>query len=124
MLSMIGPVIILLFLVPAWVGTIALRKSSNRSGVKVMFVGCILASSGVLAAVLLSIASRAQADLFGPVHMAASISYMAIPLGVLVFMIGFALHGMQVRRLVDRVTELETILTAQQEQLSRTEGKG
>ncbi|MGB1130709.1 MAG: hypothetical protein ACPG4K_11715 [Haloferula sp.] len=122
--SMIGFVIPLLFLVPAWVGAVALRKSTSQSGPKVILIGCIVASLGVI----LSLASLfAVAGVAGPeqiLQVVSIISFVSVPLGILVFMIGFALHGLQIGRVVARTAELETIAAAQQEEIARLQSKG
>lgn len=124
MFGFLGPVMLLVSLVPAWVGAIALRKACPSSGAKVLFIGCVLSTVG-LAAVLLFAVFALGVGMDGPaLQIAAVVASMAIPVGMLVFMVGFALHGLQSARVVDRITELETIAAAQQEQISRLEAQG
>ncbi|MBK1828952.1 hypothetical protein [Haloferula rosea] len=115
---------LLAFLVPAWVGAVALRKARPSSGAKVLFIGCVVSTVGIVLTLLLVVAGFAM-GMNGPgLQIAALVSYLTIPVGMLVFMVGFALHGLQSARVVDRITELETIAAAQQEQISRLEAQG
>jgi len=122
--GILGSLLLLLILVPAWIGSLALRKARPHSGAKVLFIGCVVTTFGVVAVVLLGLMVQWVGPMGVPLNVAILISSVAIPLGILVFMIGFALHGLQSGRVVDRITELETIVSAQQEQISRLEGQG
>lgn len=105
----------------AWTGVAALRKSTKASGSKVMFVGCTLATVGLLLAIVFGVISMSGSLGSSGFFMVAQILNLLIPLGFVVFIVGFALHGLQVRGIVERMAELEAIVNAQQEHLSRLE---
>lgn len=108
-------------LVAQWVGVIALGKVSRNVAWWCMLAGAIAATLGsfgsVFATYLVSyfMGSGGTNYYMTGVWVVSGIS----GLGSLLFMIGFAIHGLKSKSLVDRILELETVLTAQGEQLAR-----
>ena len=108
-------------LIAQWVGVIALGKAGRTGAWWSMLVGVTTSTLGTFGSVF---ATYLMAYFMGS---GGSNQYMIglwivsglSGLGSLLFMIGFALHGLKSKSLVERILELETVLTAQGEQLAR-----
>ncbi|GAA5481565.1 hypothetical protein [Haloferula sargassicola] len=113
-------------LIAYWVGVVAWAKAGRTPGWWCMLIGVMLSTLGmVLAVVSMFLVFPIMAP--GP-SAPSSFSHLAVwmtvtggfsGLGSLLFAIGFAIHAFRARRVGDRVTDLETIIAAQNEQLSR-----
>ncbi|GAA5480623.1 hypothetical protein Hhel01_04152 [Haloferula helveola] len=114
-------------LVAQWIGVIAVGKIRRGGAFWCMLAGTILSSIGMVAMLTFSIlmTGRASAGLGGlgmewwssviPIMSACS------TFGSLLFAIGFAIHALSVRRMHERISELESVIGAQQDQLGRLE---
>ena len=114
-------------LIAQWIGLLAMRKRSKGSAWWTMMAGTLMSTLGqllgigMIAAVwVMSQNSGAGGDEWIPVMML--LLGVLQSLGALVFTIGFAIHGVGLKREADRVTELEMIIAAQNEQLARHQG--
>lgn len=123
MFVLVGLFLALLVLVSMWIGVMVLRKSSKQSGPRLMFGGCIALSVGLLGMVLVWVLAMNEAELATGFYLGAQLLNFLIPLGLIVFMVGFTLHALQVSRAYERIGELETIISAQQEQLAQYESR-
>lgn len=123
-MSILGLLPLLAFLILAWVGSLPLRKAVPQSGAKLLFIGCVTMTVGAFLALALGLVATMNNSGYGVPAMLGLVGYLAILLGLLVFMIGFALHGLQIGRVVERITELETVAAAQQEEIERLQTKG
>lgn len=116
--------LLLVLLVLAWIGALALRKAVPQSGAKLVFIGCVVTTLGTVFLIALGVVAMANRSGSGISSILGLGGYMAIGLGLLVFMVGFALHGLQIGRVVERISELETVTAAQQEEIARLQTKG
>lgn len=132
---MIGVVLWVPVLIALWVGLVGLAKAGRGAAWWTMVSGMGLLSLGLVAGiagvflVMQAIegmmgpgpgsAGSSPAEVAGYVTLAAA---LAIGTGMLLFGIGFALHGFQARRVRERIAELEMVVAAQNDQLSRSDG--
>jgi hypothetical protein len=135
--GLIGTVLLLGVVVGIWVGLAGLWRTRRGAAWWLMAVGTALNTIGPIAFVAGSIlmanaVSRSVAVGGGP---AASLSsglnipigasvlttagVLAIPVGLLLFGIGFAIHGMKAARTQERMGELEQLTQAMDEEISR-----
>ena len=105
-------------LIAQWLGVLGLAKNGRNPAWWWMAVGTGLTTLGtILTPVLLWVAF--SLDSFGESMLLLTGTGAMTGLGSLVFVVGFAMHGMKSRKVMERVVELESVLAAQQEQLSR-----
>jgi hypothetical protein len=121
--SLVGIVFALMVLVSMWIGVLALRKSGKHAGPRLMFFGCIALSLGLLVTVAAWVLPLSGPELATGFVLGLRLLVVLVPLGILLFMIGFTLHGLQVGRVYERIADLETIIEAQQEQLTQYEAR-
>lgn len=130
--GLIGVLFWLPVLVALWVGVAGLAKAGRGGAWWAMVSGMSLVSLGLVISVvggILLVRSFAVARSGGgSPQMVEWMQYVAIGgalavgLGMLLFGVGFALHGFQARRMKQRIEELEMVVAAQNDQLSRDVG--
>ena len=128
----LGVVIWIPVFVALWLGVIGLAKAGRGGAWWSMLSGLVLLTLGLVVGVVGSIflfrMVGATPGGAGPgptlqyVQIISIASAVALGLGLLLFCIGFAMHGFRARRFRERIEELEMVVEAQQEQLSRSEG--
>lgn len=125
----IGILIWLPVLIALWLGVIGLAKAGRGGAWWSMMVGLGMVCLGILAGVIGAVVMVRQAGAppgsssrFEVMQIVAMVATAGAGLGVLLFSIGFAIHGFQSRRTRERVAELETVVSAQNEQLARYQG--
>jgi hypothetical protein len=111
-------------LIGQWVGVIALAKAGRNGAWWCMLTGTVLTTLGSIASILslwFMIGGRGGSGSGGmdTVMVIMMVVSGAAGLGSLLFAIGFAMHGMRAKSMVQRIEELESVLAAQGEQLSR-----
>ncbi|MCH7228915.1 hypothetical protein [Haloferula sp. A504] len=133
--GLIGIVLWIPVLVGLWVGVIGLGKAGRGAAWWLMLVGISSLCLGLVFTVLgsflavqnisASIASSGATPppTFGGYQFILAGGIVALGLGLLLFVIGFALHGFQARRSRERISELEMVIEAQNEQLARFQGE-
>lgn len=132
--GLLGIVIWLPVLVGLWVGVVGLGKAGRGVAWWMMLGGMSSVSLGLIVTVIGSflLFQNVSARMAGPGGGSSpgvdSTTYImmggvgALGIGVLLFAIGFALHGFQARRSRERISDLEMLIEAQNEQLARAEG--
>lgn len=131
----LGLLIWLPVFIALWVGVIGLAKAGRGGAWWSMMCGLVLLTVGIVAGIAGAVIGYQTVrvvsgpggsggpppafQIFQVVMVGAAIS---AGLGVLLFSIGFALHGFRTRRMRERITELEMVISAQNEQLTRFEG--
>lgn len=118
--------------VALWVGVIGLAKAGRGGAWWAMLSGLVLFTLGLVVVVVGSVLlSRVITGMSGGPPSTSSFEWMqvvviasvvSIGFGFLLFSIGFAMHGFRARRLRERIDELEMVVEAQNEQLSRSAG--
>lgn len=119
-------------LIAQWVGVVALRRSGRDGAWWCMLLGTMLSSLGVLASAVFTILLVSRVSGMGGGGGSAMETMMMVgvalggvsSLGSVLFMIGFAIHGLKSGRQAERIAELELVLSAQQEELARAERGG
>jgi hypothetical protein len=113
-----------------WVGVLGHRKAGRDGAWWTMLVGLILISIGILVPTVAgwfvfesfsnSRAGGGSPALGAPLlGILGLLSYTFLPLGLILFSIGFALNGLKAGRIHARVKELEQISDAMGEEISR-----
>lgn len=113
-----------------WVGVLGHRKAGRDGAWWTMLVALVLISIGVLVPALTgwlffeSMSNRmspgGSPGLATPLlGILAMLSYTFLPLGLLLFSIGFALNGLKAGRIFARMKELEQVSGAMGEEISR-----
>jgi len=109
-------------LIAQWIGVIGLAKGGRTPAWWCMMVGTVLSTLGSILSLIIMGLLVGNALRSGGME-SMLYFFMAIGgvsgLGSLLFAVGFAIHGLTARKLRARVEELESVLTAQGEQLSR-----
>ncbi len=125
----LGILIWLPVLIALWVGVIGLAKAGRSGAWWSMLVGLGLVCLGIVGGVIGAVvmvrqvgAAPGTLSRFEVMQIVAMVSAAGAGLGVLLFSIGFAIHGFQSRRARERIVELETVVSAQNEQLARYQG--
>ena len=125
-----GSLLALPVLVAYWVGVISLGKSGRNVAWWCMMIGMALSTLGMLGSLVSMGIMFSGFRTGGGVGSTDSrmVLMMVISgiggIGSLLFAIGFAMYGLKSRRASERTEELERVLEAQQEQISRQEGQG
>lgn len=125
-------ILFLLFLpvlIAMWIGLAGLAKGGREAAWWTMTSGVAFVTLGVLTVVvsgfLVAMAFRrmgSSSSVFATpkwVEILPGLGIGSLGLGMLLFAIGFAIHGMKGRRLRQRIDELETVIAAQNEQLAQ-----
>jgi hypothetical protein len=121
LMSFGGVLFALPILICQWVGILGLGKTTRNAA-----WWCMM--SGVCGTTLGSISYGVYMGMlmagFSSMPSLGSMLYLLIPtslsgLGSLLFSIGFAIHGQKVSKSDERITELESIATAQGEEINR-----
>jgi hypothetical protein len=113
-----------------WVGVLGHRKAGRDGAWWTMLVALVLISIGVLVPALTGwlmfesmsnrISGGGSPGLATPLlGILAVLSYTFLPLGLLLFSIGFALNGLKAGRIFARMKELEQVSDAMGEEISR-----
>ena len=113
-----------------WVGVLGHRKAGRDGAWWTMLVALILISIGVVVPALAgwlfvesmsnSRAGGGSPSLGAPfLGVLAVLSYTFLPLGLILFSIGFALNGLKAGRIFARMKELEQVSDAMGEEISR-----
>jgi hypothetical protein len=111
-------VLLLPICITQWIGVITIGKRRRGLPWWLMLAGVSLSSLGGLFSIFATVAITSQYG--GPSGLwMAFLPGVASGLGSLLFILGFMFHAFSFRRLVDRVAELEQVIEAQNEQLSR-----
>ncbi len=113
-------------LIAQWIGVIVLGKSERKAAWWMMLAGVSMITLGSISSTLFYVFSY----LMSPGAYASSMKWMLIysvttmlsAFGSLFFMAGFVMYAFKARRVHERVAELEMIITAQNEQLTRQQG--
>lgn len=133
--GLIGFLIWIPVLVALWIGVIGLGKAERRGAWWAMLGGLSLVCLGLVLSILGGFLMMQQVSArmgsggaLAPPGIESGTFVMmggagAMGVGALLYSIGFALHGFQARRIRERITELEMVIEAQNEQLSRTGGE-
>jgi len=130
---LLGAVFLLFFLAMVaglWVGVLGHRKAGRDGAWWTMLVGSILITIGIVVPALAgwlffesmsnSRAAGGSPGLGGPLFgVLAVLSYTFLPLGLILFSIGFALNGLKAGRIFARMKELEQVSDAMGEEISR-----
>lgn len=124
--------IVLPILIGLWVGVVGLSKAGRGGAWWAMLAGVVLLSLGLVVTTVGTIllfqsitASIGSASSGGStasyewVQVIAVGGAICLGMGLLSFTIGFALHGFKVRRVRERISELEMVVEAQTEQIER-----
>lgn len=114
-------------LVAQWIGVVAVGKAGRSGGWWCMLAGAIIETLAALATpvVWMGIVPRMMSPATSTSGGLPPVAYLSLGLGLLsaagslLFMVGFALHALGFRRVRERVSELELVVEAQNEQLSR-----
>jgi len=106
-------------LIAQWLGVIGLAKSGRNGAWWCMAVGTGLTTIGSILTPIVYFSLMRNSGGFEKMAIYLSIAGGFSGLGSLVFVVGFAIFGMKSRRVHERVEELESVLAAQSEQLSR-----
>jgi len=112
-----------------WVGVVALGRSGQGGPWWSMLAGLVLATLGFVGNALWMVAGvtrllgREGLEPGAEGWMMVMFGLSGVTnLGWLLFAVGFVLHALGIRRTRQRVAELEGIIAAQQEQISRSGG--
>lgn len=106
-------------LVAQWIGVIAIGKGRRSGGWWCMLIGLAFATLGGVAWPLVRVGiSQSSLGSIDTMHMISLIGLLST-FGSLLFMVGFAMHALGFRRVCERVSELEMVIEAQNEQLGR-----
>lgn len=111
-------------LVAQWIGVVAIGKARRGGAWWCMLIGVIVLSFGAVAGPILNafvlprIYSASSWGSSGMMMIMMSTSLVS-GFGSLLFMVGFVMHALGFRRTCERVAELEMVIEAQNEQLSR-----
>ena len=117
-----GTLFALLISIAQWVGVIGLSKSGRNGAWWCMAIGTGLTTIGSLLSALATVLLFRDLGRLGGVEgYGAVMSIVAggSGLGTLLFVIGFAMHGLRTKSVLQRVGELEGVIAAQGEQLDR-----
>lgn len=124
-----GGVVLLFFLAMVaglWVGVLGHRKAGRDGAWWTMLAGSILITIGIVVPALagwLIVESRRGGGTYslGPPFFGvlAVLSYTLLPLGLILFSVGFALNGLKAGRIFARMKELEQVSDAMGEEISR-----
>lgn len=118
-------------LIGLWIGVIGLAKAGRGGSWWAMLSGVVLLSLGMVIGLVGSIllaqrvaiaAGPSSGSSFAWGELIAVGGVISFGLGTLLFAIGFSIHGFKARRFQGRITELEMVIQAQNEQLGRIEG--
>lgn len=113
-----------------WAGVVGLWKARRGAAWWMMAIGVALGSIGpILYAMgtwMLFDSIRASSASTGPVSFGASAtptilmaSGLLIPVGLILFSVGFAIHGFAAARMANRAEELEQLTAAMSEEITR-----
>lgn len=113
-----------------WVGVLGHRKAGRDGAWWTMLAGSILITIGIVVPALAgwmvfetmssSRAGGSPPSLGTPfLGVLAVLSYTLLPLGLILFSIGFALNGLKAGRIFARMKELEQVSDAMGEEISR-----
>lgn len=130
---LLGSVLLLFFLAMVaglWVGVLGHRKAGRDGAWWTMLAGMILITVGIFVPALAwwllfesissSRAGGGSPGLGAPfLGVLAVLSYTLLPLGLILFSIGFALNGLKAGRIFARMKELEQVSDAMGEEISR-----
>ncbi len=120
--GVLGGLIGLPVLIAYWIGVVALRKSGSRPAWWCMLIGVSFSTLGMISSVGFGVwmsFNMAGTTGFSDYFIWFTVLSGLSGLGSLLFAIGFVLHALKLRRRGDRARELEAIVEAQNEQLSR-----
>ncbi|MFC7337273.1 hypothetical protein ACFQY0_08810 [Haloferula chungangensis] len=109
-------------LIAQWVGVVALAKGGRNPAWWCMAAGTALTTIGSVLSLLIMVMMITNLSEVGGMTSIISIYQIVAGfsgLGSLVFVIGFAMHGIRSKKILDRVEELESLIAAQGEQLNR-----
>lgn len=112
-------------IVAQWLGLLAMRRRSKGGAWRCMMAGTLLSTLGWLLALIMMVMMTLLSGAFRApewIGLWMMLTGSSQALGSLVFAVGFAIHGAGLKREADRVTELEMIIAAQNEQLARHQG--
>lgn len=121
--------------VALWFGVIGLAKAGRSGAWWSMLSGLVLMTLGIVGGIAGAVisyqtvrvvsgpgGSSAPPPAFEVLQILVVGAAIAVGLGLLLFAIGFAVHGLKVRRLRERIDELDMVISAQNEQLARIDG--
>ncbi|MCH7228914.1 hypothetical protein [Haloferula sp. A504] len=121
-MNMPGFFSVLLFapvVVAQWIGVVAIGRGRRGGPWWCMLMGVILATLGMVALPII------QLGIMPRLSSPSQLAYFFLGTGLfssfgsLLFMVGFAMHALGFRRVCDRISELEMVIEAQNEQLGR-----
>lgn len=115
----IGFFLVFPILIAQWFGVVGLAKNGRNGAWWCMAVGTGLTTIGSILTPIVYFALMRNSGGFEKIGIYLAIAGGVSGLGSLIFVVGFAIHGMKSRRMYARVEELESVLAAQGEQLSR-----
>jgi len=105
-----------------WAGLIGLRKSRRGTARSLMGIGIIFCTIGpifLFAITWISLVTGSGSSDFATTPFFNMIGGLLIPIGLILFSLGFALHGFAVARLASRAAELEQLTVAMSEEINR-----
>jgi hypothetical protein len=105
-----------------WAGLTGLWKSRRGPARSLMAIGIILSTIGpicLFAIIWIARSPNSGSSSFAAIQIFNVIGGLLIPIGLILFSVGFALHGFAVARLANRAAELELLTTAMSEEINR-----
>lgn len=107
-----------------WIGVSGLGRARRDAAWGLMLAGNALLTVGPLATILTTVllansyGSSGRSPLVGA-RILTSMGPLAVVLGMILFCIGFALHGMRAARSQERLKELELLTQAMDQEITR-----
>ncbi|QJE95739.1 hypothetical protein [Luteolibacter luteus] len=119
--SLLGLVLMIAMIAGLWVGVLGLRQAGRNGAWWTMMLAVCGITLGTLGFAGLTFAlSTSLAGGSGGAGMAIfGIFSMLVPFSVLLFIIGFAIHGLKTARVNQRIRELEQLTEAMSEEINR-----
>ncbi|RYD49605.1 MAG: hypothetical protein EOP83_24945 [Verrucomicrobiaceae bacterium] len=105
-----------------WAGLIGLWKFRRGPARSLMAIGVILGTIGpicLFAMPWIFMDSRSGSSGYPAIQIFRMIGGLLVPVGLVLFSVGFALHGFAVARLASRAEELEQLTVAMPEEINR-----
>ena len=130
--SLIGLVLLLGIVTGFWIGLAGLWRAPRGAAWWLMAIGMLLSTIGpivfavgnfLMMQALMSFSGTSSSPTGPMIPPAATlltgVGIIAIPAGLILFAIGFAIHGMKVARAQERIGELQQLTQAMDEEITR-----
>lgn len=118
--SFIGVVFFVAILSGLWIGIVGLRQAGRNGAWWTMFVGLAGISLTIIGYFLLALLSFGRSSIgSGPSMVLLGLASLSVPFSLLLFSIGFAMHGLKTTRIKARLEELEQLTEAMSCEIDR-----